>query len=90
MFNPKKADGVNLTCQFNIDKESFWIRINNNEITTLEGIIEGSDISLSMDEPTFLGLGDGSTDIELALQSGQIQLDGAIEKLMLMLNTLTN
>ena len=88
LFKPEKANGVNLTCQFNIDKESFWIRINNNEITTLEGKIEGSDISLSMNEPTFLGFGDRSTDIESALSSGQIILNGSPETLMLMLSTL--
>ncbi|MHA2097888.1 MAG: winged helix-turn-helix transcriptional regulator [Candidatus Kariarchaeaceae archaeon] len=90
LFKPDKAHGISLTCQFNIDQESFWIKIHDNKISTLEGKIEGSDITLTMGEPTFLGLGDGSTDIESALNSGKIRLEGPSNVLMLMLNTLSN
>ncbi|OLS27376.1 MAG: HTH-type transcriptional regulator YodB [Candidatus Heimdallarchaeota archaeon LC_2] len=90
LFKPEKAQGISLTCQFNVDQESFWIKIHENKISALEGKIDGSDITLNMDESTFLGLGDGSTNIEHALSSGQIEIDGSLETLMIMLSTLTS
>lgn len=88
LFQPKKAEGVELTCQFLIDDEAFWISINQGKIMTLEGQIGTPDITLIMKGETFLGLGDGSTDIFKSLQNGDIKLEGPTEILETMFSTL--
>ena len=78
-FNPAKAEGLNVTYQFNLsDAENFYIRIQESHCETEYGSHTDPDITLIMDEATLIRIMTGEQDGMSAYMKGQLRAEGNV------------
>ena len=78
-FNPESAKGLNKTFQFSLnDADSFYLSIENSKLVSNWGEHKDPNITLIMDEATFIGVIQGEIDGMSAFMKGQLRAEGDV------------
>jgi putative sterol carrier protein len=76
------ARGLQETYEFRIDEEAFHLRVRDGEVETLQGPAVDPDLVVRGGTQAFLALVAGHLESAEALESGEIQIEGAQETLV--------
>lgn len=76
LFNPAKAMGVHVGCQFNVGAWTLYAVIRDGMITSGIGQIPAPDIVITSDEEAFRALDGRTGSLERLVEDGRLQLTG--------------
>ena len=78
-FDKSAADGLDTVFQFNVaEGDNFHLVVKDNDLSITKGDHAEPEVTLSMDEETFVGMMIGETDGMQAFMSGKLTADGNI------------
>lgn len=78
-FNPSQASGLNAVYQFTLnDAEDFYLSIDETSCSSHYGRHQDPDITLVMDEATFIRVIKGDQDGMSAFMKGQLRAEGNV------------
>lgn len=76
---PEKADGVNVTIQFDLSGDNggmFWVKIENGAAASGEGEIDSPAMTLKADADDWYAVSTGQLNAMQAFMSGKIKIQG--------------
>lgn len=78
-FDANAAEGLDTVFQFNVeDSDNFHMTVKDNALAITKGDHADPEVTLSMNEETFVGMMTGETDGMQAFMAGQITADGNV------------
>lgn len=77
-FDANAAGDLSAVFQYDIDGSLWSVSIEDGECVIKEGQHDDADVTLTLNEETFLGILSGETDGMQAFMAGDVQADGNI------------
>ena len=78
-FDPKKAEGLNATIQFQLGGDNggpFWVRIADGKLDTGSGSVENPRMTLLATADDFYGMMTGTLNPMNAFMTGKVKIQG--------------
>ena len=76
MFRPERAEGVNVTMEFELSGFVFHLVIRNQQCRAVVGAAVSPDVRITSDSATLLAIGNQETTVQSAEEKIHLKIDG--------------